>query len=355
MVGAPSPLSRPFHADERKLVEPGGATVRRSDRTMRAPGQPHRSSRTGKSHARIPGPAESKSEALRVDSRRGLDPWARLSDFVNGFLTQDTRSVPLCVGVFRCRPRIHFLLRKPPNRRKKGHNLWPAEWLLHPVGGREPRSFFVIPNIIAVLMTPFGAYQSSLFRRMATHTNSASRLIASRVLHPGLDPGRGLLSPEAACTVETNGNTVPAGNTSIVFTNQTMWLKTGKPEDENLVLTAKKGRVKIDSHSGHGEVFGAYEIGKLCCRRDLTQLRHERLMVRIWKRKRTWFGSVRLSGPGCCTKSFKTNTSGTGPGRSLSKRNHGGVMRSRRNLRAWRPSPIRDAKELVKNQFVGCE
>ena len=47
VVGAPSPLSCPLHAHQRKLAEPGGATVCRGDRTLRPAGKPHGRSATG--------------------------------------------------------------------------------------------------------------------------------------------------------------------------------------------------------------------------------------------------------------------------------------------------------------------
>ena len=73
LVSAPPPLSRPLHAYQRELAESGGAAVRRSDGALRATGKPHRGPRTGESDARLPGPAEPKSQALRVDSGRGSD------------------------------------------------------------------------------------------------------------------------------------------------------------------------------------------------------------------------------------------------------------------------------------------
>src|SRR5579872_3141015 len=61
VAGAPPSLSLPLHPDQRQLVEPGGAIIRRSDGTMRPPWKPYGRSSVGKSHAGLFGPAKSRS------------------------------------------------------------------------------------------------------------------------------------------------------------------------------------------------------------------------------------------------------------------------------------------------------
>lgn len=73
LVRATPALSRSFHADQRKLAQPGGATLRRGDRGLRPPRQSHSRSNVGASHARLFGPAESESQALRMDRRCRFD------------------------------------------------------------------------------------------------------------------------------------------------------------------------------------------------------------------------------------------------------------------------------------------
>ena len=74
VAGAPSSLSRPLHAHQRQLAEPGGAIICRSDRTLRPPRKPYGGPPAGEGHARLSGPAQSKSQAVRMDRRRRSDP-----------------------------------------------------------------------------------------------------------------------------------------------------------------------------------------------------------------------------------------------------------------------------------------
>ena len=73
LVGTSPTLSRPLHSHQRQLAELGGAIVRRGDGTMRTPRQPYHGSLAGKSHARISGSAQPRSQAVCVDSRRRPD------------------------------------------------------------------------------------------------------------------------------------------------------------------------------------------------------------------------------------------------------------------------------------------
>jgi transposase len=74
LAHAAPPISRTLHADQRKLVKPGGAAIRRSDGAVRTTRKPHRGRATGESHARLPGQTQSKSQAFRVDGRRRSHP-----------------------------------------------------------------------------------------------------------------------------------------------------------------------------------------------------------------------------------------------------------------------------------------
>jgi transposase len=81
VVNTPPSLSRSFHADERKLAEPGGTVVCGSDTTMCPSWKPHGGASIGKSDARLLGPAESRSQTLCLDSGRRSDSWQGCKTF----------------------------------------------------------------------------------------------------------------------------------------------------------------------------------------------------------------------------------------------------------------------------------